>query len=116
MPSRNPVLVIALAMTAAWAHGVRAQGDDAYSRGEAFEQKGQFAEAATAYGDAVSHDPTALPALLGLERVDAQLGRLEQFLPVLERAIATKPQLSSLREAQLRTIRTIGSSSLAPIH
>lgn len=109
MPSRNPVLLIALAMTAAWAHGVRAQGDDAYSRGEAFEQKGQFAEAATAYGDAVSHDPTALPALLGLERVDAQLGRLEQFLPVVERAIAAKPQLSSLREAQLRTIRTIGT-------
>ena len=109
MPSRSATLVVAVLVACACTHESFAQGDDAYGRGESFEQKGQFAEAAAAYGEAVSHDPAALPALLGLERVDAQLGRLEQFLPVLERAIAAKPQLASLREAQLRTLRTIGT-------
>ena len=40
--------------------------------------------------------------------MDAQLGQLEQFLPVLERAIAAKPQVAPIREAQLRTLRTLG--------
>ena len=48
------------------------------------------------------------PALLGLERMDAQLGKLEQFLPVVERAIAAKPQVAPIREAQLRTLRLLG--------
>jgi tetratricopeptide (TPR) repeat protein len=100
---------MALAAACVLPHPARAQGDDAYARGEAFEQKGQFAEAASAYDEALARDPAALPALLGLERVDAQLGRLEHFLPVLERAIAAKPHLASLREAQLRTLRTIGT-------
>ena len=58
--------------------------------------------------EALASDPADLPALLGLERMDAQLGHLEQFLPMLERAIAAKPQLAPLREAQLRTLRTLG--------
>lgn len=109
MRSRSAALVAAIVVSGVLAPRVRAQGDDPYSRGESFEQKGQFVEAAAAYGEAVAHDAAALPALLGLERVDAQLGRLQQFLPVLERAIAAKPQLASLREAELRTLRTIGT-------
>jgi tetratricopeptide (TPR) repeat protein len=113
MPSRSGVLralvrgvVCALAFTLAPA--ARAQGTDAYARGEELEQASKFADAAAAYTQALASDPAELAALLGLERMDAQLGRLEQFLPMIERAIAAKPQLAQLREAQLRTLRTLG--------
>jgi len=59
------------------------QGTDPYSRGEALELKSSFADAAAAYTEALARDPANLPALLGLERMDAQLGKLEQFLPVV---------------------------------
>lgn len=101
-------IAVLLALAAALAPGAHAQSGDAYNRGESLEQKSQFAEAAAAYTEALARDPAELPALLGLERMDAQLGRLEQFLPVVERGIAAKPQLAPLREAQLRTLRTLG--------
>src|SRR5437868_1412581 len=73
------------------------QGNDPYSRAESLELQSKFTEAAAAYGEALTHDPASLPALLGLERMDAQLGKLEQFLPVVERAITAKPQASQIR-------------------
>ncbi|MEP7065479.1 MAG: hypothetical protein ABI889_05555 [Gemmatimonadota bacterium] len=84
------------------------QPADPYSRAEGFELSSKFGEAAGAYTEALARDPANLPALLGLERVDAQLGHLEQFLPAVERAIAAKPQLAPIREAQLRTLRSLG--------
>lgn len=81
---------------------------DAYSRGESLELQSRFADAAAAYTEALARDAANLPALLGLERMDAQLGRLEQFLPVVERAITAKPQAAQIREAQLRTLRSLG--------
>ena len=81
---------------------------DAYSRGESLELQSKFADAAAAYTEALARDAANLPALLGLERMDAQLGRLEQFLPVVERAITAKPQAAQIREAQLRTLRSLG--------
>jgi tetratricopeptide (TPR) repeat protein len=118
MPSRDATgeramsalraIACACALVVALASPARAQSNDAYGRGEALEQDSKFADAAAAYTQALASDPAALPALLGLERMDAQLGRLEQFLPVLDRAIAAKPQLAQVREAQLRTLRTLG--------
>ncbi len=81
---------------------------DPYSRAESLELQSKFADAAAAYSEALAHDAANLPALLGLERVDAQLGKLEQFVPVLDRAIAAKPTVTPIREAQLRTLRTLG--------
>ena len=86
----------------------RAQATDPYARAELLEQQSKVEEAAAAYGEALTREPANLPALLGLERMDAQLGRLEQFLPVVERAIAAKPQAAQIREAQLRTLRSLG--------
>ena len=86
----------------------QSQPADPYSRAEALEHQSKFVDAAAAYSEALSHDPANLPALLGLERMDAQLGKLEQFLPVLDRAIAAKPAAAAIREAQLRTLRTLG--------
>src|SRR5450432_697961 len=102
------LVAMQLVLASALASGARAQGGDAYTRAEALEQKSQFVDAAAAYTEALARDPSEVAALLGLERMDAQLGRLEQFLPVVERAIAAKPQLAPLREAQLRTLRTLG--------
>ena len=109
-------LLVALACACALAPGARAQtrsqapaeANDPYSRGEALELQSKFADAAAAYSEALTHDPANLPALLGLERMDAELGKLEQFLPVVERAITAKPQVAQIREAQLRTLRSLG--------
>ena len=106
--ARFVAIALTLALACALAPRARAQSADPYSRAEVFEGKSQFAEAAAAYTEALARDPAELPALLGLERMDAQLGHLDQFLPTLERAIAAKPQLAPLREAQLRTLRTLG--------
>src|SRR5512140_582968 len=103
--------IASLLLVCALASGARAQsqqGTDPYSRGETLELKSSFSDAAAAYSEALARDPANLPALLGLERMDAQLGKLEQFLPVVERAIAVKPQVAQIREAQLRTLRTLG--------
>src|SRR5690349_11909258 len=94
--------IVWLLLVCALAPGARTQsqpqGTDPYSRGETLELKSSFADAAAAYSEALARDPANLPALLGLERMDAQLGRLEQFLPVVERAIAAKPQVAQIRE------------------
>ncbi len=107
MRVRAAAMLVALACTVT--SRARAQGGgESYSRAEALEQDSKFAEAAAAYSQSLASDPASVPALLGLERMDAQLGHLEQFLPVVERAIAAKPELAPLREAQLRTLRTLG--------
>jgi tetratricopeptide (TPR) repeat protein len=95
------------ALVSALASPARAQTTE-FQRGEALEEKSKFAEAAAAYSEALARDPAELQSLLGLERMDAQLGHLDQFLPAVERAIAAKPQVAPIREAQLRTLRTLG--------
>jgi len=88
----------------------RPQGGEAYLRGESLEDRSQYPEAATAYRQAVSQAPTSVAAVLGLERVYAQLGRLDSLLPVLDTAIARAPRETAFRIAQLRTLRTLGYS------
>ncbi|MDQ2929504.1 MAG: hypothetical protein M3Y05_01615 [Gemmatimonadota bacterium] len=106
---RARAVAMLLALACAVTSRARAQGGgESYSRAEALEQDSKFAEAAAAYSQSLASDPASVPALLGLERMDAQLGHLELFLPVVERAIAAKPELAPLREAQLRTLRTLG--------
>jgi tetratricopeptide (TPR) repeat protein len=111
---RARAALVALLLSCASALEMRAQAPaqaqrtDPYSRAEALELASKFADAAAAYSEALTRDPANLPALLGLERVDAQLGHLDQFLPVIERAITAKPQLAPIREAQLRTLRSLG--------
>jgi tetratricopeptide (TPR) repeat protein len=91
---------------------VRAQSGDtvgaAYLRGQDLETRDQYDSAATAYRQALVQTPTSLPAMLGLERVYAQLGRSDSLLPVLDSAIARQPHSSALRAAQLRTFRSLG--------
>ena len=91
---------------------VRAQNPDsvgsAYLRGQDLETRDQYDSAAVAYRQALAQTPNSLPAMLGLERVYAQLGRSDSLLPILDSAIARAPRLTALRAAQLRTYRSLG--------
>src|SRR6185437_12929338 len=64
--------------------------------------------AAVAYRQALVQTPNSLAAMLGLERVYAQLGRSDSLLPILDSAIARQPRVNALRAAQLRTYRSLG--------
>src|SRR5689334_2494151 len=112
MPSsRNLGALLALLATlgaASVARAQGAQGNDAYIRAQDLEQNERFPEAAQAYRQALAESPRNLPALLGLERVYAQLGRSDSLLPLLDTLIADQPSSAPLREAQLRTLRTLG--------
>lgn len=77
-------------------------------RAQDFETRDQYDSAAAAYRLALSQTPNSLSAMLGLERVYAQLGKSDSLLPVLDSAIARQPQLAPLRAAQLRTLRALG--------
>jgi len=83
-----------------------AQGD--YQRALELEQADKLPEAAAAYRQALTAEPASLPAVLGLERVYAQLGRSDSLLPVLDTAIARMPRAAAFRAAQLRTLRALG--------
>lgn len=102
-------LVAALCLTTSAA---RAQGSDsagsAYLRGQDLETRDQYDSAAIAYRQALVETPNSLAAMLGLERVYAQLGRSDSLLPILDSAIARQPRLNALRSAQLRTYRSLG--------
>jgi tetratricopeptide (TPR) repeat protein len=98
------LLVAALAP----ARRLQAQSMEAYLRAQDLETHEQYEAAAAAYREAIAESPTLLPAILGLERVYAQLGRSDSLLPILERAIAAQPRQAAFRAAQLRTLRLLG--------
>lgn len=107
--SARALLAAALALAALAPVALRAQDvSDAYLRGQELESDNKFADAAAAYRQALARQPTLVPALLGLERVYAMLGRSDSLLPVLDSAIALAPTVSVFRAAQLRTYRSLG--------
>src|SRR5919202_3473039 len=105
---RSTLLALALAVGAVRPGAAAAQGNDPYFRAQELEEKNKYPEAAAAYREALAQSPASLPALLGLERVYAQLGRSDSFLPVVEKAIAAQPRAAALRAAELRTLRSLG--------
>ncbi|HEX6533963.1 MAG TPA: tetratricopeptide repeat protein [Gemmatimonadaceae bacterium] len=106
--SRTRAWMLALALVALASGGARAQQGSALVRGQELEEKEQYAGAAAAYRDALAEAPASVPAVLGLERVYAQLGRSDSLLPVLDHAIALAPRVAALRAAKLRTLRSLG--------
>ncbi|HEU4563953.1 MAG TPA: hypothetical protein VFS05_04855 [Gemmatimonadaceae bacterium] len=101
-------LMRALALVLLASGAARAQQGNALLRAQELEEKEQYPEAAAAYRQALEQTPASLPAVLGLERVYAQLGRSDSLLPVLDRAIALQPRVAALRAAKLRTMRSLG--------
>lgn len=104
--------LVAGAALGVWMPPVLAQSTDtvgaAYLRGQDLETRDQYDSAAAAYREALVRMPNSLSAMLGLERVYAQLGRSDSLLPLLDSAIAREPRLTALRAAQLRTLRSLG--------
>ena len=102
MPSsRDIVLLLALAASAAGAQ------DAGMLRGLDLEAAGKPREAATAFRGAL-RDGNPIPALLGLERVYAELGWGDSLLPVLDSLIGARPRDATVRTVQLRTLRSLG--------
>ena len=103
MPSsRN--LVVLLSLVAAGAAGAQEAG---MLRGLDLEAAGKPREAAAAFRGAL-RDGNPIPALLGLERVYAELGWSDSLLPVLDSLIGARPRDATVRTVQLRTLRSLG--------
>ena len=82
---------VGMAMLCVAAAALGAQQPDRYQRGLELEQAEKYREAAAAYRQALAAGPGNLGALLGLERVYAQLGWTDSLLPILDTAIAQRP-------------------------
>src|SRR5687768_11730203 len=99
--------LLALALLALPATTAAAQ-DQSYMSAMELEQAGRAREAAAAYRKAIgSHGASAL---LGLERVYAELGLSDSLLPVLDSVIAADPREALYRSILLRTHRFAGRS------
>jgi tetratricopeptide (TPR) repeat protein len=113
-------MIVACRLGALAPHTVRAQASaqtsvqvpdsNAYIRGQMLEDDNQYEAAAQAYREAIARSPASVPAMLGLERVLAELGRSQEILPLLDSAIAIAPREAAFRTAQLRTFRSLGQA------
>jgi thioredoxin-like negative regulator of GroEL len=92
---------------------VQAADTSALVRGQSLEDGDQLEAAAQAYREALAQSPASVPAMLGLERVYAGLGRSAELLPLLDSAIAVAPRESAFRTAQLRTYQSLGQPDSA---
>ena len=102
---------VALALLAALAlphHTARAQEEERPDvvKALALENDGKYKEAAVAFRAAVRAGPTP-NAVLGLERVYAELGMSDSLLAPLDTIIAQNPRESSYRTVQLRTLQLL---------
>src|SRR5690606_17143430 len=74
-------------------HALPAQAEDtsALVRGQTLEDGNELEAAARAYREALARSPASVAAMLGLERVYAELGRSSEILPLLDSALAIAP-------------------------
>jgi len=91
----------------------QAAGSDVYIRAQSLEDDNQFDAAALAYREVLARTPASVPAMLGLERVLAELGRSSEILPLLDSAMVLAPREPVFRAAQLRTFRSLGQADSA---
>ena len=80
--------------------------DQQYMSAMELEQEGKFREAAAAYRGAIGKHGAS--ALLGLERVYAEMGLSDSLLPILDSVIAAEPREALYRSMLLRTHRFAG--------
>jgi tetratricopeptide (TPR) repeat protein len=96
-------LVVTLLVTLSTGFARAQQQRDPSIRGLELEQAGKLREAAIAYREALG-DGSAIPALLGLERVYSLLGRSDSLLPLIDTLMSRRPRDTMLRTIQLRTL------------
>src|SRR4029079_15453344 len=75
------------------------------------EGAGKYKEAAPLFKAALANAPSAVSALLGLERVYAELGWSDSLLVPLDTLIRRNPREAVYRSVQLRTLQALGRES-----
>lgn len=80
---------------------------------QSLEDENQLDAAAQAYRHALDQSPASVPAMLGLERVLAGLGRSSEILPLLDSAITLDPSEAAFHTALLRTWHSLGQPDSA---
>jgi tetratricopeptide (TPR) repeat protein len=96
-------LCVASLLTLSVRPGLAQEQRDPSIRGLELEQAGKLREAAIAYRQALG-DGSAVPALLGLERVYSLMGKSDSLLPLLDSLLVRRPRETMLHTIQLRTL------------
>ncbi len=107
--SRNYAAIAAMVLVFSADPGRVARGQ-AIGPGFELERSGHYADAATVYLATVRSDPANIPALLGLERVLFVLNRLNELVPLVQRARARLPENQALHGLELRVYAGLNQS------
>ena len=86
---------------------LRAQDTTAFYKALELESAGKYKEAAPLFRTALN-TPSAVSALLGLERVYAELGWSDSLIAPLDTLIRRNPHEQVYRSVQLRTLQSLG--------
>jgi tetratricopeptide (TPR) repeat protein len=104
---RRLVLAVATLVVPAAIQAQQAGDTTAFYRALDLEAAGKYREAAPLFRAALK-SPAGVSALLGLERVYAELGRSDSLLAPLDTLIAGDPHEGVYRTVQLRTLQSLG--------
>jgi tetratricopeptide (TPR) repeat protein len=81
---------------------------DSVSRAYDLERRGNYAQAAELYRGALQGKPGDVAALLGLERALTPLNRVAEMVPLVQAAIAARPQAAPVFAVGLRVYMAAG--------
>jgi len=102
------LLGVAMPVVAASRLGAQAPPDTmTFYKGLDLEAAGKYREAVPMFRAAL-HTPAVVNALLGLERVYAELGWSDSLVAPLDTLIAANPREETFRTVQLRTLQALG--------
>lgn len=102
MSGRGRSLVVGALVALSPTLGLAQTGDVELRRALDLERRAQYDAAAEAYLLALTEHPANLSALLGLERVLGEVGRLDRLVPFTDSALVLQPHNRRLRALQLR--------------
>jgi tetratricopeptide (TPR) repeat protein len=108
MLNRSALAAIVFALSAA--RSARAQEASALAAGYDAEQRGDWPTAVDSYRKALHAGGNTPAAVLGLERVYAELNHTDSLLPILDTVISQRPRDAVFRSVQLRALRMLGRS------
>ena len=91
----------------------RAAAQTALMQALDLEQQGFFGSAAASYAAALRAEPNNAIAMLGLERVGAQVGWRDSAVAYAQRALARDSTDNTARGVEVRGLRALGRDSLA---
>jgi len=105
------LIVVALRLVMGGTLGAQAPADTMmFYRALDLEAAGKYRDAAALFRAAL-RTPTVVNALLGLERVYAELGWSDSLVAPLDTLIAANPREETYRTVQLRTLQSLGKDA-----